>query len=154
MNASDSPNAKVPTIGAAHASWARANSTTCWVKGLTWSSSDMGPAGGRCPRVVSILRDACNPDGATVFGRVIRGGGVFLERPAPDFASLHPGYRRLEGWQRVGNCTAAYPIAGHYASTLCRRSWGCDRGAILLIVLFGREPYHIGAYDSRLLRLA
>src|SRR5258708_36776463 len=45
-------------------------------------------------RLAAILRDACSPDEATAFGRVIRGRPEFLERPAPDYASLHPGYRR------------------------------------------------------------
>src|SRR5216684_3082860 len=35
-----------------------------------------------------------SPDGATVFGRVIRDGHRQADRSFPDYASLHPGYRK------------------------------------------------------------
>src|SRR5258706_9645215 len=39
-------------------------------------------------RLAAILHDACSPDEATVFGRVIRGRPEFFERAAPDYAEL------------------------------------------------------------------
>src|SRR5229473_8132840 len=56
--------------------------------------------------------------------------------------------RRLEGWQRVGNCTAAYPIVARCASTPVAASrWRSGCGPFLM-VLFAAGPCHIGTYES------
>jgi len=68
--------------------------------------------------------------------------GQFV-RLIPDYAALYPGYRRLEGWQRVGNRTAAYPIVGRRASAFWPHC-GWIGSAILLMVLFAAGPCHIG----------